>query len=80
MRINTGKTPVKSYTRRTNILSHDYQLCCATIAHSNNIKDLGVSFDSKLHSHNPIDYVFSECIKLLDPIRSKLYSSSSLEC
>jgi hypothetical protein len=52
----------------------------ATITHVSSIKDLGVFFDSKLHFHNHVSYVFSECIKLLDLIRSITYSFSSLEC
>jgi hypothetical protein len=39
-----------------------------------------IHFDSKLHFHNHVDYVFSECIKLLGLIHSITYSFSSLEC
>jgi hypothetical protein len=47
---------------------------------TSSIKDLGVFFDSKLHFHNHVDYVFSECIKILGLIRFITYSFSSLEC
>jgi hypothetical protein len=80
MRLNTAKTRVMSYTRKTNFLSYNYQFCHATIICSSSIKDLGVFFDSKLHFHNHVDYVFSERIKLLGLIRSIAYSFSSLEC
>jgi hypothetical protein len=80
MRLNTVKTCVMSYTRKTNFLSYNYQLCHATITPTSSIKDLGVFLDSKLHFHNHVDYVFSECIKLLGLIRSTAYSFSSLEC
>jgi hypothetical protein len=58
----------------------EYQLCRATITCTSSIKDLGVFFDSKLHFHNHVDYVFSECIKLLGLICSITYIFSSLEC
>jgi hypothetical protein len=70
MRLNTAKMHVVSYTRKTNLLSYNHQLYCATITHASSIKDLGVFFDSKLHFHSHVDYVFSECIKLLGLIHS----------
>jgi hypothetical protein len=80
MRLNIAKTCVVSYTRKTNFVSYDYQLCHATITRTSSIKDLGVFFDSKLHFHNHVDYIFSECIKLLGIIRSITFTFSSLEC
>jgi hypothetical protein len=80
MRLNTAKTHVVSYTRKTIFFfTYDYQLCRATITRTSSIKDQGVFYDSKLHFHNHVDYVFSECIKLLGLIRSITYSLSSLE-
>jgi hypothetical protein len=70
MRLNTAKMRVVSYTRKTIFFSYNYQLCRATITHTSSIKDLGVFFDSKLHFHNHVSYVFSECIKLIGLIRS----------
>jgi hypothetical protein len=80
MRLNIAKTRVVSYTRKTYLLSYEYQLCHATITRTSSIKDLGVHFDSKLHFHSHVDYVFSECIKLLGLIRSITYRFSYLEC
>jgi hypothetical protein len=53
---------------------------CSIITPTSSIKDLVVFFDSKLHFHNNVDYVFSECIKMLGLIRSITYRFSSLEC
>jgi hypothetical protein len=47
---------------------------------TSSIKDLGVFFDSKLHFHNHVDYIFNECMKLLGIIRSITFCFSSLEC
>jgi hypothetical protein len=80
MRLNTAKTRVVSYTRKIHFLSCNYQLCRATITRTSSIKDLGVFFDSKLHFHNHVHYVFSDCIKLLSLIRFITYSFSALEC
>jgi hypothetical protein len=44
------------------------------------INDQGVFFDSKLYFHSHVDYVFSECIKLLGLIRSITFRFSSQEC
>jgi hypothetical protein len=65
MRLNTAKTRVVSYSRKTKFLSYNYQLCRATITHASSIEDKGVFFGSKLHFHNHVDYVFSKCIQLL---------------
>jgi hypothetical protein len=80
MRLNTAKTHVVSHTRKTNFLSYNYQLCHATITCTSSIKDLRVFFESKLHFHNHVNCVFSECIKLLGLICSITCSFSSLEC
>jgi hypothetical protein len=58
-RFSTATMSVVAYTRKTNILSYNYQLCWATITRPSSIKDLGVFFHSKLHFHNHVDYVFS---------------------
>ncbi|PNF36354.1 hypothetical protein B7P43_G00527 [Cryptotermes secundus] len=65
MKLNIAKTRVVSYTRKTDFLSYDYQLCHAIITRISSIKDLGVFFDSKLHFHTHVNYIFSEWIKLL---------------
>ncbi|PNF27531.1 hypothetical protein B7P43_G02896 [Cryptotermes secundus] len=80
MKLNIAKTRVVSYTRKTNFLSYEYQLCHAIITRTSSIKDLGVFFDSKLHFHTHVNYIFSECIQILGLIRSIIYRFSSLEC
>jgi hypothetical protein len=42
------------------------------------IKDLGVFTDSKLHFHNHVDYIFSQCIKLLGLVRAITFPFSSI--
>jgi hypothetical protein len=69
-----------TYTRKTNFLSYDYQLCYVAITRTSSVKDLGIFFHSKLHFHEHVDYVFSDCIKLLGLITSVTYRCSSLEC
>jgi hypothetical protein len=68
--VSIAKTNIVSYTRKTNFLSDEYQLCHATITRTSSIEDLGVFFDSKSHFHSHVDYVFYECIKILGLIRS----------
>jgi hypothetical protein len=80
MRLNISKTRVLSYSRNTNVLSYEHQLCHTAIARTSSIKDLGVLFNSKLYFHNHVDCIFSECIKLLGLIRSINFRLSSLDC
>jgi cell division protein FtsW (lipid II flippase) len=80
MRRNVSKTRVVSYCRKKNVLSYEYQLCHAAITRTSSIKGLGVFFDSKLHFHNHVDFIFSECIKLFGFIRSLTFRFSSLDC
>jgi hypothetical protein len=80
MRLNSNKTRVVSYSRKTNILSYDYRLCHSVITCTTSIKDLGVFFDSKLYFHNHVDFLFSERVKLLGLIHSITFSFSSLDC
>jgi hypothetical protein len=80
VRLHIAKTRDVSYSRNTNVLSYEYQLCHATITRTSRIKNLGVSFDSKSNSHNHVDFVFSECINLLGLIRSIIFRYSSLNC
>jgi hypothetical protein len=72
MRIIIAKTRVVSYTKQTNFLNYTYEFCHATIICSST-KDLGVFFDSKLHFHSQVDYLFSKCRKLLGLIQSVTY-------
>jgi hypothetical protein len=68
---------VLCHTKKTNLLSYEYQLCHVSITRTSGIKDLGVFFDSKLHFHKHVDYVFCDCIKLLGLMRSITYRFSS---
>jgi hypothetical protein len=64
----------------TNILRYEYQLCHAAITRTSSIKDLGVFFDSKLYFHSRVDFILSECRKLLGLIRFITLRFSSLGC
>jgi hypothetical protein len=81
MRLNTiAKTHVILYSRKANVLSYKYQLGHAAITPTSSVKDLGVFFESKLYFHNHIDFIFSECLKLLGLTDSKTFRFSSLCC
>jgi hypothetical protein len=55
-------------------------LCHITFTCTSSIKGLGVFFDSKLHFHEHLDYVFSDRIKRLGLIRSITYRFSWSVC
>jgi hypothetical protein len=67
------------YSSNTNVLRYEHQLCLAPITRTCSIKDLSVFFDSKLYFYNNVDFIFSECIKLLGLIRSITFRISSLD-
>jgi hypothetical protein len=80
MRLYIAKTFLMSYFSRTNVLRYEYQLWHAATTHTSCITDLGVFFYSKLYFHNDVDFLFSECIKLLGLIRSITFRFSFLNC
>jgi hypothetical protein len=65
VRLNIARTRVVSYNGKTNFLSYEYELSHSTITCTKSIKDLRVFFDSMLHFHSCVDYVFSEFINFL---------------
>jgi hypothetical protein len=68
------------YSSKANVLNYDYQLCHAAITRPRSIKDLSVFFDSKLYFHNHVNFLFSECMKLLGLICSITVRVSALDC
>jgi hypothetical protein len=78
MSINISKKRIMSYSRKPNVLPYGYQLCRTAITRNSCVKDLGVFFDTKLYFHNHVDFIFSECIKLLGLIHSITFRFSSL--
>jgi hypothetical protein len=80
MKPNISKTKVISFSRKTNKLIYDYNLCQSSINRTNSIKDLGVFIDAKLHFHDHVNYIFSHCIKLLGLVHNITFNFSSLEC
>jgi hypothetical protein len=80
MRHNVAKTCVVSYSKKTNVLSYEYQRCHTTSTRTGSVKDLDVFFDPKLHFQTNVDFLLSDCMKLLDIIRSITFRFSSLDC
>jgi hypothetical protein len=78
MKLNISKTRVISFSRKTNTLFFQYKLCHSFITRTDSIKDLGVFIDSKLHFHNHVEYIFSQCIKLLGLVHTITCPFSSL--
>jgi hypothetical protein len=75
MKLNISKTRVISFSRKTNKLIFYYKLCHSSITRTDS---LGVFTNSKLHFHDHIDYIFSQCIKLLGLFRTITFPFSSL--
>jgi hypothetical protein len=73
MKLNISKTRVISTSRKTNTFIYDYKFCQSSVTRTDSIKGLGVFIDSNLRFHNHVDYLFSECIKLLGLVRTFTY-------
>jgi hypothetical protein len=80
MRLNVAETCVVSYSKKTNVLSYEYQRCHTTSSSTGSIKDQGIFFDPKLHFQTNVDFLFSDWMKFLDIIRSITLRFSSLDC
>jgi hypothetical protein len=80
MKVNISKTKVISFSTKTNVLFYDYKLCHSSITRTDFIKDLGVFIDAKLNFHDHVNYIFTQCIKLLGLVRSITFNFSSVEC
>jgi hypothetical protein len=70
MRINFAKMRVVSYSRQTNVLSYEHQLCHVAITRTSTIKDQRIFFDLMQHFYSHVDFLFPESIKLLGFIPS----------
>jgi hypothetical protein len=58
MKLNTQKTNVISFTRKTNSIHFDYQFSNAVITRTDCVKDLGVCLDNQLYFHHHQLYIF----------------------
>ncbi|PNF40967.1 hypothetical protein B7P43_G08815 [Cryptotermes secundus] len=79
MKLNVDKTKVITFSRKSNYFIYEYKLHF-TITRTYSVKDLGVYFDSKLHFHDHVSFIFSHCIKMLGIIRCITFKYSTLEC
>jgi hypothetical protein len=78
MKINTLKTNIISFTRKTNSIYFNYYVDNLLIVWTDCVKYLGVMLDSKLHFHHHIDNLYSRALKLIGLIRFITYNFSSL--
>jgi hypothetical protein len=79
MKIIIFKTNIIYFTRGTKSIYFNYFLGDLLIVRTDCVKDLGVILDSKLHFHRHVDYLHSQALKLLEPIRFTTRNFSSLD-
>jgi hypothetical protein len=79
MKLNSSKTTIISFTRKTNSIYFNYKLCNNLVVRSQCVKDLGVLLDCKLYFHQHINYIFSQSLKMLGLIRYITSSFSALD-
>jgi hypothetical protein len=57
IKLNLSKTTIISFTRKTNSIYFNYNLCNNLVARSQCVKDLGVLLGCKLYFHQHINYI-----------------------
>jgi hypothetical protein len=78
MKLNFSKTTI-SFTRKTNSIYFNYNLCNNPVARYQCVKDLGVLLDCKLYFHQHVNYIFSQSLKMLGLMRYITSSFSTLD-
>jgi hypothetical protein len=78
--VNIQKTRIISFMRKTNSVHFNYYVSNEIILHSDCIKDLGVTLDSKLYFYRHVDFVYSQALRTLGLICYVTYNFSSLDC
>jgi hypothetical protein len=78
MKMNTFKTNIISFTRKSNSIHFNYILGDLLTVRTDCAKDLGVMLDRKLHFHRHVGYFHSQALKLLRLIRFITYNFTSL--
>jgi hypothetical protein len=79
MKLNSSKTRVIAFTKKTDVLHYIYKLLDSPITHRDTIKDLWVKLNSKLYFHVHVDYAVSQSTRMLGLILNIVYSFSTLE-
>lgn len=65
LKINSSKTKVVSYTRKTHNIVFPYVIQTDLLERMNRIKDLGVVFDSTLHFSSHVDHIVNAALRTL---------------
>ena len=79
MKLNTDKTRIITFTRKTNSINYIYKLCDKCIICTDSFKDLGVPVDCKLFFHHNNDYICSQLLKMLGLAHTLTFSFSTID-
>jgi hypothetical protein len=77
--LNSGKTRVITFTRKTYPINYSYKLSDTNISHTDGSKVLGVVLYSELLFHHHVEYIFSKSLKTLGLTRMLTYSFSTID-
>jgi hypothetical protein len=78
MKLIFSKIRVISFTRKTNVLNHQYRLGNSRILRTDCIKDLVIHINCELHFHHHVSFLFSHAVKLLGLICTITFSFSTI--
>jgi hypothetical protein len=79
MILNTDKTRLITFSRKTNPLNENYKLSGTNIMRTDCITDLGMLLDSKLFFHHHVDCIFYKSLKTLGLVHMLTYSFSTTD-
>jgi hypothetical protein len=66
---NINKPRATSFSRETNFMGFEHELCEFCVKHTESIKDLEELTDAELYFYRHVSHIFFRAIRLLDSIR-----------
>jgi hypothetical protein len=79
MKLNSSKSRVITFTKKTIVLHYTYELWGSSIALTDTMKCLGVQLNSKFHFQVLADYIISQSVRIKGLIHAITYSSPTLD-
>jgi hypothetical protein len=76
MNLDINKIKVVSFTRKYSTLIYEHKRCLSSVTCTDPIEDVGIFLGSKLHFHNHVNSILSQCMKVLGLVCSVTLSSS----
>ena len=64
LELSVNKCKIITFTKKRKIINYPYKLCGTTLTRTNNIRDLGITLDSKLHLDTHVENIINKAFKM----------------